>query len=95
MNIGIAVGDETLHAIQTPCAVFFAIGGFQHHALQIRTGIRLGEVHRHGLPCANTGNETSMLFRRAEFIERFDAILERPNVAKPASEAATNSAHIV
>ena len=82
MNIGISVGDETLHAVQTPCAVFFAIGGFQHHALQIRTGIRLGEVHRHGLPCANTGNETSMLFRRAEFIERFDAILKRPNVAK-------------
>ena len=82
MNVGIAIGDEALHAVQTPRAVFFTIGGFEHHALQIRTGIGLCEIHRHRLACANTGDETGMLLLRSKLIERFDTVLERPNVDK-------------
>ena len=35
--------------------------GFQHHALQVGTGIRFGQVHGHGFTGADAGYETAVL----------------------------------
>ena len=33
VNVGVAVRDEALHAVQVPALVSFAVGGLEHHAL--------------------------------------------------------------
>ncbi len=45
VKIGIAVGDEALHAVEPPAACGFVIGGLEHYALEVGAGIRFGEVH--------------------------------------------------
>ena len=82
MDVSITIRDEPLHTIESPCSVFFAIGGLKHHTLQVRSGIRLREIHRHRLSGTNSWDETSVLFLCSEFVKRFDTILERPNVSE-------------
>ena len=82
MDVSIAICDEPLHTIESPRSVFFTIGGLKHHTLQVRSGIRLREIHRHRLSGTNSRDETSVLLLRSEFVKRFDTILERPNVSE-------------
>ena len=68
VDVGVTIGDETLHAIEQIAAILFTIGSLQHDALQVGTGIGLGKVHRHGLAGANARDVFHALFLVAEFI---------------------------
>ena len=80
VNIRITVSDETLHTIEQPATFFFRISSLQHHTLQVGTGIRLGQVHTHGLAGANAGNVLGTLLLGTEFIQCIDARLQGPNI---------------
>ena len=80
VDVGVTVGDEALHAVQVPALVSFAVGGLEHHALQIGTGIGFGQVHRHRLAGAHARDKAGTLIFVAEFIERLDAVLQGPDV---------------
>ena len=80
VQVRVTVGDETLAAVQTPATGLLVVGGLQHHALQVRTRIRLREVHGHCLTGADAGDETAVLVLVAKLIERLDAVLQRPDV---------------
>ena len=82
VQVGVAVGDEALHAVQAPAVVGLIVGGFQHDALQVGSGIGFGQVHGHGLSGADAGDEAAVLVFVAELIERLDAVLQRPDVAE-------------
>ena len=60
--------------------VFIAVGGLEHHALQVGTGIGFGQVHGHRLAGAHARNETGTLVLVAEFIQGLDAVLQGPDV---------------
>ena len=76
VDVGISVGDETLHAVQSPAVFLFVEGSFEHDTLEVGSSIRLSEVHRHGLTCADTWDVLLTLFLIAELIERVDARLQ-------------------
>ena len=80
VNVGVTVRDETLHAVQVPALVFFAVGGLEHHALQVGTGIGFGQVHGHRLAGAHARDKAGTLVLVAEFIQGLDAVLQRPDV---------------
>ena len=80
MNIRVAVGDETLHTIQAPAVVFFIESGFEHHALEVGTCIRFGQVHRHGFASRNARNVFLALFFATKFVESVDTALEAPHI---------------
>ena len=80
VDVGVAVGDEALHAVKVPALVGFAVGGLEHHALQVGTGIGFGQVHGHRLAGAHARDKAGTLVLVAEFIERFNAVLEGPDV---------------
>ena len=40
---------------------FFAVGGLEHHALQVGTGIGFGQVHGHRLAGAHARNKARMV----------------------------------
>src|SRR5574344_2009864 len=82
VNVGVAVGDEALHAVEKPAAVLLAVGGLEHDALEVTACIGLGEVHRHGGTGADAGNEAAVLVVVAELIEGFYAVLQTPDVAE-------------
>ena len=79
MDVAVAVGDEALYAVETPCAVF-VLSGFEHNGLKIGACIGLGEVHGHGLTLADTGNETCFLIFVGKFINGLGAVLKTPEV---------------
>ena len=68
MKVGVSVCDETFHTVQTPAIFFFVESRFQHHGLQVGTGIRLCQVHRHRFTGADTRNETAVLVFVSKFI---------------------------
>ena len=80
MDVGVTVGDEALHAVQVPALVFFAVGGLEHHALQVGTGIGFGQVHGHRLAGAHARDKAGTLVLVAEFIQGLDAVLQGPDV---------------
>ena len=80
VNIGVTVGDEALHTVQQPATLLLGPGGLQHHALQVGPGIRLGQVHGHGLAGADTGDEFLTLLFGTELIEGFAAALQAPDI---------------
>ena len=80
VNVGVAVRDEALHAVQVPALVGFAVGGLEHHALQVGTGIGFGQVHRHRLAGANARNEAGTLIVVTEFVQSLDTVLQGPDV---------------
>ena len=80
VNVGVAVRDEALHAVQVPALVFFAVGGLEHHALQVGTGIGFGQVHRHRFAGADARDETGTLVVVTEFVQGFDTVLQGPDV---------------
>ena len=80
VDVGVAVRDEALHAVQVPALVFFAVGGLEHDALQVGTGIGFGQVHRHRFAGANARNETGTLIVVTEFVQGLNAVLQRPDV---------------
>ena len=45
VDVGISVGDETLHAVQSPAVFLFVEGGLEHDTLEVGSCIRLSEVH--------------------------------------------------
>ena len=80
VDVGVTVRDEALHAVQVPALVFFAVGGLEHHALQVGTGIGFGQVHRHRLAGAHARDKAGTLVFVAEFIQGLDAVLQGPDV---------------
>ena len=80
VNVGVAVRDEALHAVQVPALVLFAVGGLEHHALQVGTGIGFGQVHRHRLAGANARDKAGTLVVVTEFVQGFDTVLQGPDV---------------
>ena len=80
VDVGVTVGDEALHAVQVPALVLFAVGGLEHHALQVGTGIGFGQVHRHRLAGAHARDKAGTLVLVAEFIQGLDAVLQGPDV---------------
>ena len=68
--VAVTVCYKALHSVEKPATVFLRVCGFEHHTLQIRTGIRLGEVHAHGLARTYTGYVFFSLLFAAELIER-------------------------
>ena len=80
--VRVSIGNEALHAVQQPTFVFFRVSGFQHNALQVGTGIGFGKVHRHCFSTANAWYILLSLLFITEFIERFNAILQAPNILK-------------
>ncbi len=83
MYVRVAVGYETLHAVEQPAAVLFGICRTEHHALQVASGIRLGEIHGHGFAGADTRNVLLPLLLVAELVKGLDAVLKTPYVFKP------------
>ena len=80
VDVGVAVGDETLHAVKVPALVFFAVGGLEHHALQVGTGVGFGQVHGHRLAGTHARDKAGTLVLVAEFIQGLDAVLQGPDV---------------
>ena len=80
VDVAVAVRDEALHAVKVPALVFFAVGGLEHHALQVGTGIGFGQVHGHRLAGAHARDKAGTLVFVAEFIQGLDAVLEGPDV---------------
>ena len=80
VDVRVAIGDETLHTVQTPAVLLLVEGSLQHHALQVTTSIRLRQVHRHTLTCTNAGDILLALFLRTEFIQGVDTALQTPDV---------------
>ena len=78
--MAVAVGDETFHTIQIPAAVGFAVCGFEHDGLQVRTGIGLGQVHGHGLTGAYAGQVFLFLLFAGKFVDGLGAVLQTPDV---------------
>ena len=60
--------------------VSFAVGGLEHHALQVGTGIGFGQVHGHRLAGAHARDKAGTLVLVAEFIQGLDAVLQGPDV---------------
>ena len=80
MDIAVTVGDEALHTIQAPAVLLLVEGGLQHHALQVRTGIRLSQVHTHTLTSTNAGDVLLALLLATELLQRIDTALQAPDV---------------
>ena len=80
VDVRVTVGDEALHAVQVPALVFFAVGGLEHHALQVGTGIGFSKVHGHSLTGTNTRNELLTLLLATELIQGVDTALQAPDV---------------
>ena len=78
--VAVAVGDETLHAVQEPCALLLRPRGLQHHGSQIRTGVRLREVHRTGRTGRNPRQVLLFKLLRGELVERLGAVLQAPDI---------------
>ena len=79
-NLAVAVGDEALHTVQQPRLLLFGPRGFQHHGAQVRTGIRLREVHGARRTRRNPFQELLLLLLRGELVERLGAVLQAPDV---------------
>jgi len=79
MDIGVAVGDETLDTVESPCSVGI-LSRLEHDTLQVRTSIRLRQVHRHRLALADAWNVLGLLLGSTELIECVDAALQAPHV---------------
>ncbi len=79
MYVAVSVGDEAFNTVHHPRTVLF-LGSLEHDGLEVGTGIRLSEVHRHGLSCADTRDVLLLLLVGSEFIYRLGAVLESPQV---------------
>ena len=80
VDVRVTVGDETLHTVQQPAALLLGIRRLEHDALQVGTGVRLGEVHGHGLAGADARDEFLALLLAAKLIEGLGAALQAPDV---------------
>ena len=80
VDVGIAVGDESLDAVQIPALVLFTVRGLEHDRLQVGARVGLGQVHRHRFARAYARDETHALVFVAELVERFGAVLQAPQV---------------
>ena len=82
VDVRVAVGDEAFHAIQSPTVFFFIISSLEHHALKVRASVGFSKIHRHGGTLTYAWDILFSLLVRAEFIQRVDARLQRPDVLK-------------
>ena len=89
VDVGVTVGDESLHAIEAPGAVGI-LRGLEHHALQVAAGIGLGEVHTHGLACANARNILLALLLRTKLVECVDTALKAPYILEAGISCGNN-----
>ena len=79
VQVGVTVGDETLHAVQAPAAGRFVVGGLQAHRLQVAARVGLGEVHRAGGTLADAGQIFVFQGIGAEFLDGVGAVGEPPD----------------
>ena len=78
--VGVAIGDKTLHTIQSPAFVFLVVACLEHHALEVRTCVRFSKVHRHCLTGTNTWDIFLALLLVAKLIESLYTVLKAPDV---------------
>ena len=90
VDVGVAIGDETLHTVQSPALVLLVIASLEHHALKVGTGIRLGKVHGHGLAGAYTWNVLLALLLGAKLIEGLYTVLQAPDVLEAGIGSSNN-----
>ena len=45
VDVGVAIGDETLYTIEAPALVLLVVTCLEHHALEVGTCVRLSQVH--------------------------------------------------
>ena len=75
MDIGVTIGDKALDTVEVPLLVSLVVSSLEHNRLQVTTCIRLGQVHRHRLARADTGEEALTLILRAKLVKRLGAVL--------------------
>ena len=80
VDVRVAVGDEALHAVQSPALRGLVVGGLEHDGLQVAAGVGLGEVHRHRFAGADARDVAAVLILVAELVERLGAVLQAPEV---------------
>ena len=81
-DLGVAVGDEALHAVEVPFAGFLAIGGLELHGLQVGARVGLGEVHGVGVALGGPGQVAAFLVVAGELVYRLGAVLQSPDVGE-------------
>ena len=79
MNVGVSVGDETLHSVEHPGAILF-LSSLEHHALKVGSRIRLCQIHRHRFAGAYSRNIARLLILVGKFIDCLSAILQTPKI---------------
>ena len=79
-NLAVAVGDETFHAVQQPRLLLLRPGGLEHHRTEVRTGVRLREVHGARRTRRNPGQIFLLEFFGSKFVQRLGAVLQSPDV---------------
>ena len=67
-------------AHKVPALVSFAVGGLEHHALQVGTCIRFGQVHGHRFAGADARDKAGTLVFVAELVQGLDTVLQGPDV---------------
>ena len=80
VNISITIGNESFNTVQIPAVISLAESGFQHYRLQVGTGIRLCQVHRHCLATADARNVALFLVVVGKLVDCLGAVLQSPKV---------------
>ena len=93
VDLGAAVRDEALHAVEVPLAVG-VLRGFQAHGLEVGTGIRLGEVHGAvGFAGDEARDVFLALFLGAELADGVGDVLEAEEVLQAGVGAGDHFGH--
>ena len=79
-NLAVAVGDEAFHAVQQPRLPLLRPGGLEHHGSEVRTGVRLREVHGARRARRDPRQVFLLDLLRSELVQRFGAVLQPPDV---------------
>ena len=81
-NMSITIRDETLHAVQTPCAVSLIVCGLKHYSLQVATCIWFSQIHCHCFSGAYSRQETLTLVFVCKLINGLCTVLKSPDIHK-------------
>ena len=93
VDVWIAIGNETLHTIQSPAVLLLVEGSLEHYTLEVRACIRLGEVHWHHLSLTDTWDKLLTLLLVTKLIECVDTRLQRPNVLETSISSSNQLRH--
>ena len=82
VKVGIAIGDETLYAVEAPAFVGLVVGGLETHRLQVAAGIGFGEVHRAGSTFINARQIFVLKFFVCKLLYGVGTVLQAPDGGK-------------